>query len=281
MPATGRRALSHAVAALHRTFHRYPYRPAMPACPHCVSDDDLRRLGRPLDELPDDEIRRYARKAITTWGDARDFKRVLPRLAELMASAATGVDAHMVTDKLCRAAWLRWPAQEQASVHRFLRAWWVAGLSEPPSSRCLARRHLAAIAVAEPDLGPYLDDWHRGLAADGVVRLAAVLHLAELVRAHAGSLDERGWADAIFDQPASSDAGDTLTDWLTGSTTTIQLERAAYDYAGTPYGRAVAAATATLERLQRPPSGLVPAAGSAWGHRLDQLSAPPGQKLRR
>lgn len=280
MPVDGRRALSHAVAGLHRTFHPYPYRPAMPACPHCVSDADVHRLSRPLDELAVDDVRRYARKAITTWGDARDFKRVLPRLAELMTSDAVVVDPQTVTGKLRRAAWSRWPEPERAAVHRFLRAWWVAGLAEPPSSRCLAHRRLAAIAVAEPDLGPFLDDWHKGLAADGPVRLGAVLHLVQLVIGHAGPVGGTGWAEALFDQPAGV-AGATLTAWLTGSTTTIQLERAAYDYAGAPHGGQVAAAAGALERHQPQAPLRPPPAGSAEGSLLDQLPAPPGQKLRR
>jgi len=253
MPASGRQALSHAVAGLHRTFHRYPYRPAMPACPHCVSDDDLARLGRPLDELAVDEVRRYARKAITTWGDARDFKRVLPRLAELMATDELVVDPQMVTGKFHRAEWRRWPEPERAAVHRFLRAWWVAGLAEPPSAHRLAQRRLNAIAVAEADLGPYLEDWHRGLAGHGQVRLSAVLHLVRLVAGDGARLGEPGWAEALFDQQAGA-AGATFAAWLTGSTTIIQLERAAYDYAATPHGPPVAAATAALGRHHRSPS---------------------------
>ncbi len=280
MPAARRRALSHAVAGLHRTFHRYPYRPAMPACPHCVSDADLRRLGRPLDELAVDEVRRYARKAITTRGDARDFKRMLPRLAELMITDSLAVDPQLVTGKLRRAAWQHWPEPEQAAVHHFLRAWWAEGLAEPPSSGCCAYRRLAAVAVADTDISPYLDDWQRALAADGPVRLAAVLHLVKLVIDHGGLVDDAGWTEALFDEPA---AGAALAAWLTGSTTVIQLERAAYDYAGSPHGQRVAAATAVLED-QRPPAWLgapIESADAPDAGALDQLPAPPGQKLRR
>src|SRR4051794_20200880 len=77
-------ALHMSIEALYSVFSAYPLRPHVMGCPCCVSEKDNHDLhARPLREFTCEHLRRYAFKAMTTWGKVEDFKHFLPRIFEL------------------------------------------------------------------------------------------------------------------------------------------------------------------------------------------------------
>lgn len=106
----------------------------MAACPCCVSDADKALLhSKPLHQLTDHELRRYASKAMTTWGDTDDFKHFLPRILELVSLADFCSNAHTVLGKLQYGNWREWPENEQERVNEFLLVWWTELVSLRPN----------------------------------------------------------------------------------------------------------------------------------------------------
>lgn len=68
--------LKNSVEKLYETFEKYHSGPTMIGSPNY---DDLRTWNRlifkkPLRELDEDDLSRFTGKAITTWGNANDYK---------------------------------------------------------------------------------------------------------------------------------------------------------------------------------------------------------------
>ncbi|MGH9188064.1 MAG: hypothetical protein ACRD0U_20015 [Acidimicrobiales bacterium] len=219
-----RAGLVHAaVERLYTTFRDYPPRPAMPVCAHCVTADEVvALLAQPPRSTEGKRLARYATKAVTTWGDADDLRRLLPRLCELAATGDDNVELGVVAAKLRWAGWLRWPPDEQAAVFDLLEALWLRELTGWPAVHP-APALVHAVAAAVDDLRPFLDEWHLLLGTSGSERDAAVHHLADLVTA---------WRPRL----AAGTIGRRLSAWLRGPTIHIQLERAAFDFAGSSLG---------------------------------------------
>jgi len=245
-----RSELPAALAELATVFAYRPYRPGMPACPHCVSDEDLRGLGRPVDEIPLPLLARYARKALTTWGEVPDLQRLLPRLLALVAEGAPPIDAAVVAAKLARGGWTHWPVHEREAVSAFFGAWWDDGLRSPPGAVAPPVPVRLDAAAATADLASILERWHLHLD-DGEpdVRLTAALHLAELVNRPAFDPLDRLAAGRLLSVPADG-AVEQLSSWLAGSTTAIQLARAVYDFVQHPEVSRLATADVRLARFR-------------------------------
>lgn len=135
-------ALHAAIGDLYATFASYPLKHVIAGCPHCVSGEDSDALHvRALDALTADDVRYYATKAMTTFGDVEDFKHFLPRLLELLAREVEageagdnlGFSEEILGGKLALAGYSDWPANERDSVDRFLGAMWGALLARFPT----------------------------------------------------------------------------------------------------------------------------------------------------
>ena len=114
-----------AIEELYVTFSKYPFKSKIEGCPCCVSDTDKFTLhSKPLRELQDEDISRYAFKAMTTWGDVNDFKHYVPRIFELLATKELIVDIFVVLGKLEYGNWLEWDDKEKVAITNFLKAWW-------------------------------------------------------------------------------------------------------------------------------------------------------------
>src|SRR5262249_12479085 len=112
---TPRVTLAQAIAALYEAFGRYRRRPSIDACPHCVGKKDQATLARaPLRNLSCAELSRYAFKAITTWGEAEDYKHFLLRILELAVTPEgrewPGLDLEVIAGKIQLAGWPTWPS---------------------------------------------------------------------------------------------------------------------------------------------------------------------------
>jgi hypothetical protein len=114
-----------AIEQLYSLFSHYPFPAGMQGCPCCVSNEHLLLLrSKPLRQLGDTELSRYAFKAMTTWGTEMDFKYYLPRLFELYLSGGDDMNAFVLMDKLSYAGWHTWPPEEQEAIKLVLLNWW-------------------------------------------------------------------------------------------------------------------------------------------------------------
>ncbi|MFB9902552.1 hypothetical protein [Allokutzneria oryzae] len=135
---------AEAVERLYQVFGRYPLRAVVEGCPHCVGPEDHATLrAAPLRVLTSAQLKRFAAKAMTTWGDEDDFRHFLPRLLELG-------DLDGLGGKLRHANWSQWPADERAAVDGFLSELWRERLDVPL---------LDELAVIYDDIEPFLVVW--------------------------------------------------------------------------------------------------------------------------
>jgi hypothetical protein len=159
--------------ALYAAFAAYPRRAQIEGCPCCVAAADQLPLHRvPLRKLTADDLGRFAWKAMTTWGDAQDYRHFLPRILELSLADNTepGLELGLIASKLEYGGFAEWPAPERTAVAAWLREAWAEGLET------LAHRGLLDLAIAlEPviALDELLAIWSRCTAT------AAVHHLAD------------------------------------------------------------------------------------------------------
>lgn len=94
-------------------------------CPCCVSEEDkYRLLSKPLKLLSADDLYKFTFKAITTWGEASDFKHYLPRILELVFTEASTIDIELLHSKLIQARFFEWPETEQQAVLNLAEAAW-------------------------------------------------------------------------------------------------------------------------------------------------------------
>ncbi len=219
-------ALETAIDALYAVFSAYPLRPVIEGCPHCVSRQDSDHLHvRSLRELTPDDVRYYAFKAMTTFGDEADFKHFLPRLLELLArelqgSEALGLNEELIGGKIALAEYSTWPDSERAAVADFFMAAWrmtLATFSSMPAPQTLLCT-IAQFASAD-DLAPYLATWRQTLTPP------ALFHVVETVFSGYRSSWWPAAARARFDAWLQDD--DTVT--MLGL---AALELRAGDYAG-------------------------------------------------
>lgn len=195
---------------VYRVFARYPRPERVEGCRHCVTDNDHRDLlGAPLRELDAQRLRRFAHKALNTWGGVDDLRHFLPRLLEL-ALRGEG-DLHGLFAKLHQAGWTDWPEDEREALRACLSVWWEEGLTgtERPEAP------LDALTGTGDDLAPYLDSWWGRdtpqalwALADLIDRVAHTVPRAREDRVVAWLATTRGWIENAFFEVSEAGQGE-------------------------------------------------------------------------
>ncbi|AKF06222.1 hypothetical protein [Sandaracinus amylolyticus] len=206
-------ALRDAIEQLYRVFARYPRPRAVEGCPCCVTDADRARLHRaPLRDLRAEDLSRYAFKALSTWGDARDFRHFLPRILEIVCDAHDDlrVDDQIVLGKLRHADWTCWPRDEQDAITRWLDAWWLDVLTGDRDTAWRGATVLSSILATGHPLAPLLATFDVELAQSATARAALLTVVEDL--AHQPTLDP--WT--------SNATSDAITRWLASRAPTIE-----------------------------------------------------------
>ncbi len=171
--------LCEAIERLYETFTSYRVGDDFVGCDYGNSAGESAQLAsKPLRRLTCDDLERYARKAMSTWGDVGHFKHFLPRLLELVVDHRDEfLDLAVVFGKLRHARWQSWPPREVNCVDEYLREYWTYQLSldiATPSSDAIDTV-LCAEANALESVEPLLTAW----LADGSP--SAKKHLAAFV----------------------------------------------------------------------------------------------------
>lgn len=154
-----------AIEELYKTFAKYPFKSTIEGCPCCVSDTDKSTLhSKQLRELEDEDISRYAFKAMTTWGDVNDFKHYLPRIFELLSTRKLIVDTFVVLGKLDYGNWTEWESQETLTISKFLKSWWKYDIN---TNVYFDSEILIEINKIIKDLPSMLANWNVGIETQG------------------------------------------------------------------------------------------------------------------
>lgn len=137
-------------------------------------------LSLPLPAITGSQIAYYAGKALTTWGNANDYRYFLPRILELATTPdaqTEWVNLEIIIGKLDYARWRRWPEAEQRAIDEFLTAWWSATVHE--YRRASNAANVISAIGRITDLDPFLR-----FTRDAQSDLAGRRALADLVSAH-------------------------------------------------------------------------------------------------
>lgn len=157
MQTQEQQALQQAIERLYTVFARYSLRRVVEGCPHCVYAADNGMLhAAPLRALPRENLKKYAWKAMTTWGDVDDFKHFLPRILELLVDDDYSFDAEAFGGKFPYAEYGAWPEEERLAVESFCLAWWHVLLATFPSKRPV-EIYLGMFAQFMDDIRPFLE----------------------------------------------------------------------------------------------------------------------------
>jgi len=197
--------LQEAIEMLYSVFRTYPLRPHVEGCTHCVDPEDHVRLqSKPLRQLSTDDLSKYSWKALTTWGDDRDFRHFLPRILELVAIDnewwAT-FNMEVVFSKLEIGKWTTWPEREQRAINDYLNALYHYFLLKPLSPEPYVSETytiddlLCAIGQAADDLQPFLTQLSAADTEASLYRIARFIddELAYLINKH--KLSNAFWDD--------------------------------------------------------------------------------------
>ncbi len=251
------RGLAAAMKHVYTTFEIYPLRPQMRSrsctC-GCVTAGDIRQITRhPLKRLRGDGLRRYAAKAMTTFGDVDDFRHFLPRIFELIGLYGSKdysiVEA--VFGKLTYAQWRTWPQVEQLAVEAYMMELWKHLLMSSPTRAGWdwdVDTWLCSIAQAIDDLGPFLAYWRQA------VSIAPLRHLAALLTKNFGDFALYGELGSPFWR-GRQDQMEQVVCWLIDPSTREQLTRGTRKYSHGKSGQELAFA---IDRRTRWPAVRIP-----------------------
>ncbi len=151
--------LSDSIKDLYKTFEPYNAR-NLTGCTCCVDPRDSTFLAlADLSSLSARELDNYSRKALTTWGEEKDFKHFIPRLFEIVSAnpdAFTSLEVLFGKLRLCR--WLSWPDPERKAVDNYLKAFWRNSLRNDPENVDIDTV-ICAIGGVRDSLKDFLDTW--------------------------------------------------------------------------------------------------------------------------
>jgi hypothetical protein len=117
------------IGALYETFAPYLSTERIGGCDCCHTENEIRLLSGALKTIPIGILEEFGFSAMLTWGDVRDFKRILPRLYEHLAWSKEIRFAGGMIGKLKNADWKTWPEPEQIAIKQYLSALFLSAIS--------------------------------------------------------------------------------------------------------------------------------------------------------
>jgi hypothetical protein len=237
--------LGDAIEVLFAAFAHYPLKPHLDNCLHCTDERDNQVLhAAPLRDLSAEQLGDYAFCAMTTMGDASDYRHFLPRVLELSLSqnSAPGLEPWLITSKLNDKGFGTLPPREFEALAQFNRALWSVLLAMSPADS-------AGFVLPNAPVNPWAPAWN----AEDVLRLAAdvtkclpqllhawrplenkahLWHFAEIVLHNHDTL---GPADVPFDEMQNAQAREALRLWILDEPKVAALENAACDDSASPW----------------------------------------------
>jgi hypothetical protein len=237
--------LQNAIEKLYAVFAIYPLKLPVMGCDGCITREDIACLeSKPLRKLTKQDMEKYTRKALTTWGDTDDFRHFLPRIFELALSDAEPFpfDIECISGKLAYGNWSSWPEGEQHALRSLFHTLWVDVINQPDKA---LGSWLCAFGPVESDLTFYLDTWFAGLTTETALRNFLTFLDASRYRVRYGQL--RGAFGSLHVAQASQ-----IANWLKAPRLRESLE--AHFFASdvdSPYAANLAVVIDRLYELER------------------------------
>jgi len=162
-----------------------------------------------LRALSDEDLERYASKALTTWGDADDFRHFLPRLLELVTGRPYDtLTTEIVFSKLRYAGWWEWPERERVAIESVLALRWKVGIELDPE-QFDADAWLCGLTLAGVEVSDYVEVWRRSTAPNAFAHTVAFIESNPDLVTH-GTLRNPFYPGGEADRVTS----DAMREWL-------------------------------------------------------------------
>ena len=216
--------LENSVENLYETFEKYHSGPTMSGSPNY---DDLRTWNRlifkkPLRELDEDDLSRFTGKAITTWGNANDYKHFLPRIFELTAELKTPYEIWIAFEKLNLAEWNNWTENEQKVIHEFMISLWEFIVNnDSEKAEWEFKDYFSSVAHFYPKFSDLLDIWTESKSKAGIK------HLAEFIVSEQTTLFDRKKISGFHDKKENSDE---LINWILSDEILNKVQQKYFEY---------------------------------------------------
>lgn len=170
--------VTNSIERLYETFEKYRSNSNMNGSPVYgdLAEWNTELFAKPLRELTEDDLSRFTGKAISTWGEAIDYKHFLPRIFELTAELRTPYEIWIAFDKLALADWKNWPENEQKVIHEFMIALWENILNDDSEkARWEFQDYFSALAQFYPNFSELLDIWAKSESKAAIKHLSTFL----------------------------------------------------------------------------------------------------------
>ncbi|GHO84875.1 hypothetical protein [Dictyobacter formicarum] len=218
--------LQQAIEQLYTIFALYKTSNKMAACPHCVTQAEINDLTRvPLRLLTAEQLWRYTFKAMSTWGDERDFRHFLPRILELSAfnPGSYELELDMVCRQLDHGKWSDWPEEEQQAILQYFVIQWRLLLSSfTEETRYRVINYVNALGFMALDITPFLSYWRQERS------LSATRHLVAFIDEHK---DEIPFQHRLKYWYGYQSIAQHIIAWLLETETRLRLEDDFFRYA--------------------------------------------------
>ena len=201
--------MQDAIDKCYAAFASYPPPRVLDASPARDAVAILATLtSAPLRALTGEQLGPYGGWAMTTVGDAADYKHFLPRILELAVNAEPwlGLDPPTIAGKLTYGGWQGWPPEERSPVGALFATAWKHGLEQHPDELD-PKGWLCGLVIVDGDLDAALAAWLASPSPN------ATLQLAEFFRGDAERLfSDR--ANRNFWEGAGDAAIERMRHWL-------------------------------------------------------------------
>lgn len=224
--------LAQSVERLYTVFGKYGLHAPVSGCEHCVMREDIAHIqAKPLRKLDAVDLSKYAFKAMTTWGEEKDFKYFVPRLFELGADEILqGVGEFQLESlfgKLEYAQWKNWPADEQKAIQDYLFCLWRDTLDQASD----ASEYLGCLIQAKVPLAPFLHYWLNESGEVGISKLVDFGNEVLGSLTHHNTIKQPWWNDR-------PDQAREVSEWLLSEATVRRLEEHAVEHPEEQYSEA-------------------------------------------
>jgi hypothetical protein len=166
--------LERATEDVYRVFGSYPH-PSKLEIEEYRDPEKVRQglASKPLRELGGEELGAYAGWAMTTVGDADDYRHFLPRILELGIhdSVWHGLEPWLVAGKLTYGEWRSWPIEEQRAIEEFFMAAWAVTVADDS----IEPRWFLGLAFLGVDIELALQIWIDSASPDAIAKCVAVI----------------------------------------------------------------------------------------------------------
>lgn len=200
--------LTQSLESLYGEFAKYPASD-MSGSPayEDLSEWNKELLSKPLRELTENDLSRYVGKAMTTWGNAVDFKHFLPRILDLVGQFRPPYETDVVFGKIELADWKSWPDSEKQCLYDYWIALWQELLdNDDEHAHSLFEAYFEAIYSMYQDFETMLVHWKSTNSA------ASISHLCEFVLRHQNSIFDQNQIGNLQLNPKECSS---FFDWLT------------------------------------------------------------------